>query len=67
MLSKQVIEALCDVRGDLRNALAHAARNERPVTINAIAKMLNDVESLQEFDTILDKVEEVIDEKNSYN
>ena len=32
-----------------------------------IAKMLNDVESLQEFDTILDKVEEVIDEKNSHN
>jgi len=57
-LSKQVEEALTDVSGGLRNALAHAARNERPITINAIARLLNDVESLITFDSLLDKIED---------
>ena len=64
MLSKHVSEALCDVTGSLRNALAHAARNERPITINAIAKMLNDVESLQDFDGMLDTIEKHEEESN---
>ena len=37
MLSKQVIESLGDAKGHIRNALAYAARNERTVTVNAIA------------------------------
>ena len=60
MLSKQVIEALGDAKGHIRNALAHAARNERPVTINAIGRLLNDIESLQSFDTLMDKLDEEI-------
>tara|TARA_B100001113_G_C21084474_1_gene611432 strand:- start:1203 stop:1406 length:204 start_codon:yes stop_codon:yes gene_type:complete len=67
MLSKHVSEALCDVTGSLRNALAHAARNERPITINAIAKMLNDVESLQSFDNLLDTVEDYEREKDTHD
>ena len=57
-VSKQVEESLMEVSGGLRNALAHAARNERPVTINAISRLLNDVESLITFDSLLDKIEE---------
>ena len=57
-ISKQVEEALTEVSGGLRNALAKAARSERPVTINAIARLLNDVESLISFDSLLDKIEE---------
>ena len=57
MLSKQVIESLGDAKGHIRNALANAARNERTVTVNAIARLLNDVESLQDFDGLLDTIE----------
>jgi len=57
-LSEKVEDALTEVSGGLRNALAKAARSERPVTINAIARLLNDVESLISFDSLLDKIEE---------
>jgi hypothetical protein len=58
VLSKQVIESLGDAKGHIRNALAYAARNERTVTVNAIARLLNDVESLQSFDSLLDTIDE---------
>ena len=46
------------------NALAYAARNERTITVNAIARLLNDVESLQDFDGMLDIIDEHEDSKN---
>ena len=57
-LSKQVTESLDDATGHIRNALAFAARHERAITINAIGKLLHDVESLQTFDGLLDTIEE---------
>ena len=60
MLSKQVIESLGDAKGHIRNALAYAARNERTITVNAIARLLNDVESLQSFDSLMDTLDEEI-------
>jgi len=65
MLSKQVIESLGDAKGHIRNALAYAARNERTVTVNAIARLLNDVESLQSFDSLMDTIEEHEDSNKS--
>ena len=59
-LSKQVIESLGDAKGHIRNALAYAARHERAVTINAIGRLLNDIESLQSFDSLMDKLDEEI-------
>ncbi len=59
-LSKQVVESLGDAKGHIRNALAYAARNERTVTVNAIARLLNDIESLQGFDDLMDKLDEEI-------
>ncbi len=64
-LSKQVIESLGDAKGHIRNALAYAARNERTVTVNAIARLLHDVESLQTFDGLMDTIEEHEDSKKS--
>ncbi len=58
MLSKQVIESLGDAKGHIRNALAYASRNERTVTVNAIARVLNNVENLQSCDSVLDTIEE---------
>ena len=60
MLSKQVIESLGDAKGHIRNALAYAARNERTCTVNQIAKILNDIENLQSFDSLLDKLDQEI-------
>ena len=60
MLSKQVIESLGDAKGHIRNALAYATRHERAVTINAIGRLLNDIESLQSFDDLMDKLDEEI-------
>ena len=64
VLSKQLIESLGDAKGHIRNALAYAARNERTVTVNAIARLLNDVESLQDFDGMLDIIDKHEEESN---
>ena len=64
VLSKQVIESLGDAKGHIRNALAYAARNERTVTVNAIARLLKDVESLQDFDGMLDIIDKHEEESN---
>ena len=39
-LSKKVDEYLVEAQGNIRNALAYAARSERPVTINALGLSL---------------------------
>ena len=58
MLTDTVTDSLSEASGHVRNALAFAARNERPVTINAISRILHDIESLQSFDGLLDKIDE---------
>jgi hypothetical protein len=41
----------------LRNALAYAARQERPMVCSVIADMISRIETLQTTDSILDKLE----------
>tara|TARA_B100000427_G_scaffold329594_1_gene346507 strand:- start:1166 stop:1321 length:156 start_codon:yes stop_codon:yes gene_type:complete len=48
MLSDALIEALRDVRGGLRVALAQAAKDGDIETINKITNLLTDVVTLQE-------------------
>ena len=62
-LSKKVDEYLVEAQGNIRNALAYAARSERPVTINALGKLLNDIEALTKFDDLLDKLDQEIESK----
>ena len=62
-LSKKVEEYLLEAQGNIRNALAYAARNERAITINALGKLLNDVEALIKFDDLLDKLDQEIETK----
>jgi len=62
-LSKKVDEYLVEAQGNIRNALAYAARSERPVTINALGKLLNDIEALSKFDDLLDKLDQEIEHK----
>ena len=57
-LSNQVEESLRDAQSDLRNALAFAARTERPMVISVIAKTLQSSESVMSTDELLEKLED---------
>lgn len=64
-LGNQVQESLQESAASLRNALAYAARQERPIVCTQIARLISDIESIGSFDTILDKFEEMTNEKNT--
>ena len=57
MLSKSVEENLKEAEGYLRNALHWAAKNERPVVCTTISKVIQEIETLQSFDSLMDKLE----------
>ncbi len=57
-LSNQVEESLRDAQSDLRNALAFAARTERPMVISVIADMMHRIESVMSTNDLLDKLED---------
>ena len=63
-LSKSVEESLKESSASLRNALAYAARQERPIVCTQIARLINEIEQIGSFDTILDKFEEMANEKD---
>ena len=56
-LSKSVEESLIEAESSLRNALAFAARQERPAVCADISRMLNQIEGLRQIDGIMDKLE----------
>ena len=56
-LSNSVEESLKEAEESLRNALAFAARQERPMVCSVIAEMIGRLESLKSTDSILDKLE----------
>jgi hypothetical protein len=56
-LSESVETSLKEAEAALRNALAYAARQERPMVCSVIADMISRIESLQTTDSILDKLE----------
>jgi len=53
-LSKTVEESLKEAEASLRNALAYAARQERPIVCTQIAKLISEIEHIQSFDGIMD-------------
>jgi hypothetical protein len=56
-LSESVEESLKEAEASLRNALAYAARQERPMVCSVISDMISRIESLQNTDALLDKLE----------
>lgn len=56
-LSESVENSLKEAEASLRNALAFAARGERPMVCSVIADMIHRIESLQSTDNLLDKLE----------
>jgi hypothetical protein len=56
-LSKSVEASLQEAESHLRNSLAFAARQERPLVCSSIAEIIQKLENIQSFDVILDKLE----------
>ena len=56
-LSESVEQSLKEAEASLRNALAYAARQERPMVCSVVADLISRIESLQATDSILDKLE----------
>ena len=56
-LSKSVEDSLREAESSLRNALAYAARQEKPFVGKHIADMIHSIDSLISADAIIDKLE----------
>ena len=56
-LSQSVEESLKEAELNLRNALAYAARQERPFVCNGIAEMIQKIDCMRQTDSIFDKLE----------
>ena len=56
-LSESVKNSLDEAEQNLRNALAFAARQERPMVCNVIADLISRIQSVQSTDNILDKLD----------
>ena len=61
MLSKQVEDSLRASQEDLRDALAFAARTEKPYVSKHIASFLADIDNLIDAYDIIEKMREKID------
>ena len=57
-LSEQVRESLLEAQGNLRNALAYAARTESAYTSKHIADMLSKIEAIIDAEDFIHQVEE---------
>ena len=60
-LSETVKSSLRDAQEDLKNALAYAARTEKPFVSKHIATLLADIENLIDATEMIDKIENNID------
>jgi hypothetical protein len=56
-LSNSVEDSLKEAQSNLRNALSYAARQERPLVCLTISKLLQEIDHLTTFDSLLDKLE----------
>jgi len=61
-LSTSVQKSLEEAQAHLRNALAFAARQERPIVCTQISKLLTDIESINSFDELLDTLDNTLNE-----
>jgi hypothetical protein len=57
-LSESVTNSLKEAEASLRNALAYAARQERPVVCNGISELICRIDQIQSFDGLMDKLDE---------
>jgi hypothetical protein len=56
-LSESVETSLREAESNLRNALAYAARQERPVVCGVIAELITKIDTVITMDSVMDKLE----------
>jgi hypothetical protein len=56
-LSQSVEDSLKEAEQSLRNALAFAARQERPMVCSVIAELIQRIETVKSTDSILDALD----------
>jgi hypothetical protein len=56
-ISKTVEDSLKEAEASLRNALAFAARQERPLVCTTLSKLIFEIEGLRATDDILDRLD----------
>ena len=56
-LSKSVLDSLEEAKSALRNALAYAARNERTIICESIAKLLSSIDTIESSESIMDTLD----------
>jgi hypothetical protein len=56
-LATKVEESMTEAQESLRNALAFAARTERPMVCSVIADLISRIDSVMSTDSLLDKLE----------
>ncbi len=62
-LSEKVEDKLKEAEGVLRDAVYWAAKNEKPATINAISKIILEIDALLKIDKFQDKLEDIINKR----
>lgn len=62
-LSKSVEESLQEAEASLRNALAFAARQEKPFVASVLSEMIYKIDSLIKTDALIDRFEDYMDKE----
>jgi len=60
-ISQQVTDSLDEAQAALRNALAFAARNERPMVSKCISELMCDIDKLKSIDQLFDTLDNMKD------
>lgn len=63
-LSQSVEESLDEAQAAMRNALAFAARNERPMVSKCISELMCDIDKLKSLDELFDTLDRWKDESS---
>jgi hypothetical protein len=66
-LSEKVEDKMKEAEGILRDAIYWAAKNEKPVTINAISRIILEIDTLIKIDKFQDRLEDAMNKKNGDN
>lgn len=62
-LSDSVETSLKEAEASLRNALAYAARQERPFVCKVVSGMISDIDNLIKMDNLVDTLEKKMEER----
>lgn len=65
-LSESVESSLKEAEASLRNALAYAARQERPFVCKVVSGMISDIDNLIKMDNLVDTIEKKMQDRGMW-